>query len=52
MMDMKINGGSLTITDDNKTVVSRNIAKEITDNYERPEKSIDQGNKPELTIKD
>lgn len=52
---MKINEGSFKITDDNQSVVSSNIAKEIEDNYEAPDKSADEGNgkdKPKLTIKD
>ena len=53
MMDMRINGGTFKITDDNESVVSGNVAKEINDNYEKPDnKSADDGNKPKLTIKD
>lgn len=49
MMDMAINGGRMTITDDNKTVVSQNVADQIEQNME----VSDSGKKkPELTIED
>lgn len=48
MMDLAINGGSMKITDDNKTIVSKDIAEQIEQNIE-----VSDGNKkPELTIKD
>ena len=52
MMKMGISGGqSLQITDDNKTVVSPEIAAEIEKKYLESDDAKD-GRKPELTIKD
>ena len=48
MMDLAINGGSMKITDDNKTIVSKDIAEQIEQNIE----VSDNNKKPELTIKD
>ena len=48
MMDLAINGGSMKITDDNKTIVSKDIAEQIEQNVE----VSDDNKKPELTIKD
>lgn len=48
MMDLAINGGSMKITDDNKTIVSKDIAEQIEQNIE----VSDDNKKPELTIKD
>ena len=48
MMDLAINGGSMKITDDNKTIVSKDIAEQIEQNIE----ISDDNKKPELTIKD
>jgi hypothetical protein len=49
-MKLGINGGSMEITDDNKTIVSSDIAKEIQDNYEQSDKK--DCKKPELVVKD
>ena len=50
MLDLAIRGGTMKITDDNKTIVSGNIASEIDKNIE----ITDAGDKkkPELTIID
>lgn len=48
-MKLGINGGSMEITDDNKTIVSSDIAKEIHDNYEQSDNKKEQ---PELVVKD
>ena len=48
MTDLAINGGSMKITDDNKTIVSKDIAEQIEQNIE----VSDDNKKPELTIKD
>ena len=48
MMDLAINGGSMKITDNNKTIVSKDIAEQIEQNIE----VSDDNKKPELTIKD
>lgn len=48
MMDLAINGGSMKITDDNKTIVSKDIAEQIEQNIE----VSDDNKKAELTIKD
>ena len=50
-MKLGINGGSMEITDDNKTIVSTDIAKEIQDNCERPDNKKDW-KQPELIVKD
>jgi hypothetical protein len=50
-MKLGIAGGNMEITDDNKTIVSANIAQEIEDNAEKPDNKKDW-QKPELTIKD
>lgn len=50
-MKLGINGGSMEITDDNQTIVSADIAKEIQDNYEQPDNKKDS-KKPELVVKD
>lgn len=47
MLDLAINGGTLRITDDNKTIVSENIADEIVKTIEDTD---DKKHKiPELT---
>ena len=48
-MRLGINGGSMEITDDNRTIVSSDIAKEIKDNYEQSDNKKDN---PELVVKD
>lgn len=48
-MKLGIASGSMEITDDNKTIVSSDIAKEINDSYEQ---SDNTSKKPELQIKD
>ena len=48
-MKLSINGGNMEITDDNKTIVSADIAREIHDNYEQ---SDDKKDKPDLVVKD
>jgi hypothetical protein len=50
-MKLGISGGCMEITDDNKTVVSANIAKEIKDNCEQPDDKKDW-KQPELVVKD
>ena len=52
-MSMKLGlaSGSMEITDDNKTIVSSDIAKEINDNYQKSDDKKDW-QKPELEIKD
>lgn len=51
-MKLGINGtSSMEITDDNKTIVSADIAKEVQDNCEKPDNKKDW-NKPEMTVKD
>jgi hypothetical protein len=47
-MKLGIIGGGMEITDDNQTIVSSNIAKEIQDNIE----DSDNKQKPELVVKD
>lgn len=49
-MKLGINGGNMEITDDNRTIVSADIAKEIHDNYEQPDNKKDK--QPELVVKD
>ena len=48
-MKLGIIGSSMEITDDNQTIVSADIAREIHDNYEQ---SDDKKEKPELVVKD
>ena len=50
-MKLGINGSSMEITDDNKTIVSSDIAKEIQDNCEQHNKKKDW-KQPELVVKD
>ena len=51
-MKLGINGGGLMeITDDNQTIVSSDIAKEIQDNCEKPDDKKDWKS-PELVVKD
>lgn len=50
-MKLGINGGSMEITDDNQTIVSSDIAKEIVDNCENPDDKKDW-KQPDITIKD
>jgi len=50
-MKLGIAGGNMEITDDNKTIVSANIAQEIEDNCEKPDDKKDW-QKPDLTVKD
>lgn len=63
MMHMKINGGSMSIDDNNKTTASANVAKEIYDNCITPdEKNVGNekdgktntgnGFKPDIDIND
>ena len=40
-MKLGINGGSMEITDDNQTIVSADVAKEIQDNCEQPDNKKD-----------
>ena len=51
MMKMKMNSGSMTITDDNKTIVSQDIADQIKKGCVNLEDNNDQVN-PDLIIKD
>ena len=48
-MKLGINGGNMEITDNNQTIVSSNIAKEINDNYQFSDNKKEQ---PELVVKD
>lgn len=51
-MKLGINGSSsMEITDDNQTIVSADIAKEINDNIEKPDDKKDW-KAPELVVKD
>lgn len=50
-MKLGIIGGGMEITDDNQTIVSSNIAKEIQDNIQAPDNKQDYKN-PELVVKD
>lgn len=53
-MSMKLGitgGGSMEITDDNKTIVSADVAKEINDSYVKSDDK-QEGQKPDLTLKD
>ena len=66
MMDLKINGGSMEFSDDNKTTVSKSVAEEIYSNCIDPDKYQVKGNnkgtskdatgngfyRPDLNIKD
>jgi hypothetical protein len=52
MMKLGINGGSMEITDDNKTIVSGNIAQEIKDGSEEKPDGKKDWTTPELVIKD
>jgi hypothetical protein len=49
-MKLGISNGSMEITDDNKTIVSSDIAKEIQDNYEQSDKK--DCKKPDIVVKD
>lgn len=48
MLELAIKGGTLKITDDNKTIVSKNIAMEIDEKLVAD--TTDKPQKPELTI--
>lgn len=50
-MKLGINGGKMEITDDNKTIVSTDIANEIRDNCEKPDNKKNW-KQPELVVKD
>lgn len=58
MMHMRINGGSMSISDDNRTTASENVAKQVYDTCIKPDsKADDEGTdtvsyKPDITIKD
>lgn len=49
-MELRINNGSMKITDNNETFVSSDIAKEIMDNYQTPDNEKEDCNKPDLKI--
>lgn len=52
MMKLGIHGGgSMEITDDNKTIVSQDIMQEINDKFEKPD-GADDSKKPDLTLRD
>lgn len=52
MMKLGINGGStMQITDDNKTIVSRDIKDEIEKSYVKSDEAKDN-KKPDLVLKD
>ena len=40
-MKLGINGGSMEITDNNETIVSSDIAKQIKDNCQKPDNKED-----------
>lgn len=50
-MRLGITGSFMEITDDNQTIVSSDIAKEIKDNYEQPDDKKDC-NQPDFVVKD
>ena len=50
-MKLGIEGGNMEITDDNQTIVSADIAKEIQDKTIRPDNK-DNWESPSLQIKD
>lgn len=50
-MKLGIEGGSMEITDDNQTIVSADIAKEIQDKTIQPDNK-DDWKSPSLQIKD
>lgn len=50
-MKLGISNGSMEITDDNQTIVSEGIAKEIKDNYEQSDMKK-PGETPTLVVKD
>lgn len=50
-MKLGIEGGSMEITDDNKTIVSEDIAKQIKDRCQQPDNKKDW-TEPELVVKD
>lgn len=50
-MKLAINGGNMEITDDNQTVVSSSIAKEIEDNIMDTDDKKDW-KKPDVIVKD
>ena len=50
-MKLGIEGGSMEITDDNQTIVSTDIAKEIQDNTIKPDNKKDWKS-PAMQIKD
>lgn len=52
MMNMRINGGSMSITDDNKTIASANVAKQINDACVAPDAKENDDFKPDITVKD
>lgn len=57
MMHMRINGGSMSISDDNQTTASSNVAKQVYDHCIAPDSKLDEGTdtmefKPDITVKD
>ena len=50
-MKLGINGGSMEITDNNETIVSSDIAKQIKDNCQKPDDKKDWET-PDLKIID
>ena len=50
-MKLGISNGSMEITDDNQTIVSADIAKEIQDNCEQPDNKKGW-QQPDLVVKD
>lgn len=52
MMKLGIqNGGSMTITDSNETIVSKDVMDQVRENFERPD-GADDSKQPEMTLKD
>lgn len=50
-MKLGINGGSMEITDNNETIVSSDIAKQIADNCQQPDDKKDWKS-PDLKVID
>lgn len=52
MMRLGINnGGSMTITDSNETVVSKDMMEQINKDFEKPD-GADDSKRPEMILKD
>lgn len=49
-MKLCIDGGSMEITDDNKTMVSQNIANAVKEKYQTPDNKEKDGSVPNMSI--